>query len=172
MQLAMRGNKTTNLATMKKRLDYPQGRNHRCVNIAQLQTPFDKTDKIPVGILYHKSGSGHRLFSLNKRNIPIQCWSDITAHSTIPCSIVKTATFQNIVARLNPAVAFLNDGEYITTRDLKNTKVYSCSLSEILKSIEIANTDISESPQITFSEMKALDPSLTKREYFKILNIK
>lgn len=164
---------------MSTTLEVSKQRNKRPIDVAHWQNPFDKKDKKPVNVLYHKSNEGYRLFSLNKNNRPIRCWSNINGISTIKSSLVSLSKFNEILHKLKPQKLYLNDGEHIHISNIQNIEVYfNKTLPAILKDIEIV-TDINCQSNMTFkdenniptyADMRFLDPKMTKKEYNKFIS--
>lgn len=149
-----------------------QTRNPRQINAIHLQVPFSKDDRVAVGALYFKFNDGHRLLSLNKNNIPIRGWSDIRSRSAVKCSIIMAKTFQSVLNKINPSVIYLNDGEHIDTSQLNIKVITNMTFMEMLKYIEIKpeTLPLVETDTPTFETMKLLDPTLSKKEYSKIIS--
>lgn len=150
------------------KVEVSKRRNRRTIDIAFSQFPFDKIDRDPVNVLYHKSIDGYRIFSLNKNNRPIRCWTNIKGISAVKSLYVSTDKFAKIVENLKPKIIFLNDGNYLNITS-QNIKVYhQKTLTEILTDIEIKPKPINNESKNnipTYADMQILDPKMTRKQY-------
>ncbi|ATY70248.1 lef-3 [Tomelloso virus] len=162
--------KTMDHKMVRQTLD-PRVRNKRQINVVYWQMSFSKNDRRAVSALYFKSNDGHRLFSLNRNNVPIQCWSDISGISTIKSSLVATDRFNQLLEKIKPKILYLNDGEHLDTSKYAIHLFHEHSLLDFLKSIEIVDpqANVSKCTRPTFKTLKELDPTMSKKEYRKII---
>lgn len=173
-----------------------KSRTSRAVDMAGSAIPFDRNDQIAVSAVFHKSFIGNVLVALNAANRPVAAWRDIDGIVPIKSKLVKSVNFENIVRRLKPKTLYVNDGELL--RNILNEQdlhVYNNqTLVQILDEIHAkytmskatvfsgaaswqpnqqqpnnqkTNNSIT-TKDLSYSEMKMLDPTLTRREYNKI----
>lgn len=152
--------------------------------------PLDRNDSVAVHAIFHKSFIGHVLIAINKSHRPVAAWCDVAGIVPIKSRFIKQNQFVDIISRLKPQKLYLNNGELISSvLQEHELHIYNNeSLIEILQRLEIKksssveaimpsttannNTKSSQtSSDLTFADMKILDPTLTRREYKKIINM-
>lgn len=134
--------------------------------------PFDKHDRVPVNAVLHKASSGYRLVSLNKSNLPIQCWRTSYGISAMKSFVVSEDRIKALIESIDPKILYLNDGTLIQPIRRNVCVYFDKSLPELLDEIKIdlekaaiAVTNTSKEDVISFKDMKLLDPKITRKEY-------
>lgn len=143
----------------------------RSTNIATRAIPWDRTDTVAVYAIFHKSFRGSVLVALNANYKPVNAWRDIECFIPIKSKLIRREHFENVIQLLKPKKLYLNDGQDIAGV-LKNQPIHVYStqtLTHILSEIQDLNVKTEESyTELSYAEMKSLDPTLTRREYNKL----
>lgn len=168
-----------------QKIEVKKSRKNRPINMAASMIPFDRDDVIAVNAIFHKSFMGHVLIAVNKSNRPVVAWCDVNGIVPIKSRLVTNRDqFVEILKRLQPKTLYLNNGEVIASALHQYTlSVYNNeTLLDILNRIEVQPQQStygtfklahrhSDTKDLTFAEMKALDATLTRREYNNIVNM-
>lgn len=181
-------------------VEVQKSRAARAVDMAGLAVPFDREDSVAVDAIFHKSFCGNVLVAINASRRPVAAWRDIDGVVSIKSKLIKRAHFESIVRRLKPRTLYLNNGELLTNvlqEGQQNIYVYdSQTLVQILDEIRLTNTAKSTpsnagsngnnrissnsncavgcddgNKDLSYQAMRELDPTLTRREYNKLINL-
>jgi hypothetical protein len=181
--------------TFVRNIEVKTCRKNRAINIATSIIPLDRDDLVAVDAIFHKSFMGHVLVAINKAHRPVASWCDVVGILPIKSRVVKQNQFVDIIGRLKPKTLYLNNGELL--KSILNQYILHIyndeSLIEILQQLSIENPETcdadpnnvcasgniekyqinssSTTMDMTFADMKVLDPTLTRREYTKIMKI-
>lgn len=140
-------------------------------------------------IILHKSLYGYVLIALNILNEPIKAWRDIDGIIPIKSKLVDKSKFQSILKDLCCSdkinTVYLNDGQPIKAylREHRNLKIsyYNNSLIEIINDLQREQVTKTRNKQNknkqqqkdipTYNSLLQLDPTITKKEYYNIINM-